>query len=71
MDTLALLLFDLFSQAYREHPAPPMMEKLLRFLEQPKLCRPRQENTAACLQETANCAMISKETEEKRKNTHD
>ena len=45
MDTLALLLFDLFSQAYREHPAPPMMEKLLRFLEQPKLCRPRQENT--------------------------
>lgn len=70
MDTLALLLFDLFSQAYWEHPAPPMMERLLRFLQQPKLCRPRQENAAACLQETTDCAMISKENEEKRKNTH-
>jgi hypothetical protein len=36
MDTLASVIYGLFSQAYREHPAPPLMEKLRHFLRQSK-----------------------------------
>lgn len=70
MDTLAVLIHSLFAQAYREHPAPPLMKRLLRFLQQSKLYAPACKNAPHNLQESADCAMIPSEIHEKRKNTH-
>ena len=70
MDTLAALIHSLFAQSYREHPAPPFMEHLVHFLKQPKLHPPACENVTPCLQESADCAMITPHSNEERKNPH-
>lgn len=70
MDTLAVLIRTLFSLSFREHPAPPPLEEWMRFLRQPKLTHGSCEKTPLCLQEAADCAMITPNSEEKRKKTH-
>jgi hypothetical protein len=70
MDTLASVIYGLFSQAYREHPAPPLMEKLRHFLRQSKPEQPLGPKAQSCLRESANCAMITQNSKEKREKPH-
>lgn len=65
MDTLAAFIHSLFAQSYREHPAPPLMEKLKKLLQQRRLVQADRKKLPPALQKSPDYAKINEKNEKK------